>query len=240
MYLRKGVERLKQKFSPAPIVHFHANSYSQCGEDVVLKFLFNSLKIEKPSYIDIGANKPDWGNNTYLYYLRGAKGVCIEPDPALFKKFITVRPNDICLNQAVGFDEKTTADLFIFNEPSLNTLSREEAYRRERAGEFKLLQTITIPLVRLEKIIDTYFDSLPHFISLDVEGIDFDILQSFDFATYPIPVWIVETVDYSTNHVKEKNREIIRFMEEKGYMVYADTYINSVFVNKAWFHGPHH
>jgi len=211
------------------------NSYAQVGEDIILKFLFNSVGIAAPSYVDIGSHKPDWGNNTYLSYLAGGKGVSIEPDPGLFKHYQHARPTDVCINAAVGYGNADETDFYLFDEPSLNTMSEAEAKRRNSFGEYKLLERIKVPMLRLEHVIANNFTGMPDFISLDAEGVDFDILKSFDFENNPIPVWVVETVDYSVSHVKKKNTEIIEFMEGKGYFVYADTYINTIFVLKTWF-----
>ena len=57
-------------------------SYSQCGEDLILKQLFTALGIGKVNYLDIGAHHPTCLNNTYLFYGYGGHGVCVEPDPS--------------------------------------------------------------------------------------------------------------------------------------------------------------
>ena len=220
-YIRKIVFR----FIKPQIVTTHVtvpNSYAQVGEDIILKFLFNSVGIVAPSYVDIGSHKSDWGNNTYVSYLAGGKGVSIEPDPGLFTHYKDARPNDICINAAIGFDDAAETDFYLFDEPSLNTMSKEEANRRDSIGEFKLLEKIKVPMLRLENVIENNFTGLPHFISLDAEGVDFDILKSFDFEKYPVPVWVVETVDYSVSYIKNKNLALINFMETKGYFVYAE------------------
>jgi len=52
---------------------------------------------------------------------------------------------------------------------------------------------------------------------------------------YPIPVICVESCDYSETHIKPKDNQIIEFLTSIGYEVYADTYINTIFVNRKWF-----
>ena len=42
--------------------------FSQAGEDRLVSYLFNSLRIPKPTYLDIGTNHPIIGNNTYYFY----------------------------------------------------------------------------------------------------------------------------------------------------------------------------
>jgi len=117
----------------------------------------------------------------------------------------------------------------------LNTTSYEEAKRRDEIGEYHLVDSRIVPAIRIEEVIQRHFSGLPDFISLDVEGADFEILAAFDFANYPVPVWVVETVRYSVNHIKEKVTSIAELMESRGYFVYADTYINTIFVETSWF-----
>jgi len=228
------LRRLQQKFVPGGTVEVY-NCYSQAGEDRILSFLFNSMGIGHPSYIDIGAYKPQWGSNTYLFYLQGSRGVCIEPDPRLFESLRDGRPGDTCVNAAVSQNGEREVELYLFDEPSLNTVSHEEALKRHEAGEYHLIGSTKVPALRVEEIIETHFSELPEFISLDVEGLDYEILKGFDFEKYPVPVWVIETVNYSRTHIKERNGEINDLMEKKGYFVYGDTYINTVFVRQSWF-----
>lgn len=232
--LKRSIKKLIFHYIKPPTRVIY-NSYSQAGEDCVLNFLFETMNIRNPSYIDIGTNQPDACNNTYLFYLRNCSGVCIEPDPYVFKSIVNARPKDICINAAIGFKDDTECDFYIFNEPSLNTLSDEEAQLRSASGKFTIVNKLKVKMIKIEEVIEKYLGKLPDFISLDVEGIDSEILQSFDYKSYPVPIWIVETIDYSENHIKEKNLQLIEFMIQRGYFVYADTFINTIFVNKSWF-----
>ena len=67
---------------------------------------------------------------------------------------------------------------------------------------------------------------------------DLLVLQSLNFDEYPIPVICAETCTYSENYIKPKDLRISEFMRGKGYFVYADTYINTIFVNSKWFYAP--
>ncbi len=72
----------------------------------------------------------------------------------------------------------------------------------------------------------------PDFLSLDAEGIDEIVLQSIDYKDNFPKVICVETISFSTVGRGKKNKKIISFLEEKGYLLYADTNINSIFVKK--------
>ena len=45
----------------------------------------------------------------------------------------------------------------------------------------------------------------------------------------------VETVAYSESHIRRKEHAIADLLESRGYFLYADTFINSIFVRDAWF-----
>lgn len=59
--------------------HNHSSNtkepYSQCGEGLILQYLFRVFGIGKVSYLDIGAHHPPYLSNTYLFYANGGSGV---------------------------------------------------------------------------------------------------------------------------------------------------------------------
>jgi len=87
-------------------------SYSQTGEDVIIELFIQARKIKNFTYLDIGANHPTKLNNTYKFYEQGFYGVCIEPDPVVYKKLSRMRPNDVCLNVGVAGKSATDIDFF--------------------------------------------------------------------------------------------------------------------------------
>ncbi|MEO6452494.1 MAG: FkbM family methyltransferase [Ginsengibacter sp.] len=194
------------------------------------------MGIKKITYIDIGANDPILYNNTYLFYQKKSTGVLIEPDPVFNKILKRARPKDKVIQAAISDKKTGEADFYIFDEPSVNTLSKEEATLRQQISGYHLKEIKKIKLLTIENIIADHFNNkLPHLVSLDVEGVDLAVLASFNFSKYPVPVWIVETCEFSVTHLKPKILPIIALMQSKGYFIYADTYVNTIFVNKDWF-----
>ena len=79
--------------------------------------------------------------------------------------------------------------------------------------------------------MDTHLGRTPDLVSLDVEGLDLDILRSIDFSRYRPHVFCVETVSYAGGDGSGiKSPEIHALMLQNGYRLYADTYINSIYV----------
>ncbi len=210
-------------------------SYGQAGEDAVIDYLFSEIGLSKPSYLELGVHTPDKGNNTYRFYLRGSRGVLVEADKTLISAIKAKRPDDNILNIGVGVSDEADADFFIFDVQGLNTFSKEEAYKRNE-GTYKIKEIVKVPLININRIIEENFKTVPDFLSIDIEGLDLQVLKTLDFQRFPVPVICAETCQYSENHVKPKDKSIENFLLSKGYFVYADTYLNTFFVNEKWFY----
>jgi FkbM family methyltransferase len=212
---------------------FQKISYSQCGEDLIIDFIFYQLQIEKPTYLDIGAHHPYYLSNTAYFYNKGCMGVSVEPDPQLFEVIKKERPNENCLNIGVGKSSGGTASFYIMSASTLNTFSKAEADRYASYGDKSIKEVIQLPLLSVNDIIVQHFNNnAPNFVSLDVEGMDLEIIQSFDFLKYKPNVFCIETLTYTEDKTEQKLTDIINYVESKGYFLYADTFINSIFVEK--------
>jgi FkbM family methyltransferase len=212
-------------------------SYSQMGEDVIIDYLFNSIKIANPTYLEIGTNQPKIGNNTYGLYKKGCKGVCIEPDISMIKLIQQQRPNDTVLNIGIVISEKANADFYLF--PCVingwSTFSKEEADIRKKDSGVDY-HIVSVPLKNINTIMKEYFNPHPNFISLDVEGLDLEILQSIDFAQFKPEVICVETITFGyLNNTEKKITAINDYMYSKGYFAYADTHANTIFCRNDLF-----
>lgn len=211
---------------------FQKTSYSQSGEDLIIKFIFDNLKIKNPSYIDIGAHHPFYISNTALLYQNGSVGINIEPDPILFEAFEKERKKDKNLNIGIS-DIEDVLDFYIISSPTLNTFSKEEAYNYQKEGDFKIQTVKKIKVNTLENVLNEFANGeFPQFLTVDAEGIDELIIKSIDFENnFPIVICI-ETISFSTSGHGVKNKSLITFIESKGYLVYADTNINTIFVKE--------
>ncbi len=209
---------------------YYRKSWSQCGEDLILRYLFDLLHIARPSYIDIGAHHPWYYNNTYLFYRQGARGVNVEPDPALHARLRRGRPGDVNLNIGIGPAE-AELDFYVMSQRTLNTFSEREARKYVEQHGLRIVDTRRIRVETFAQAVDAYLGRTPDLVSLDVEGLDLDILRSIDFSRYRPHAFCVETISYATGDGSgAKIPEIHALMIDAGYRLYADTYINSIYV----------
>jgi FkbM family methyltransferase len=174
-----------------------------------------------------------------MFYRLGLRGICIEPDPLLHAEIMKARRGDVCLNIGIGFNEddqkRESLEFYIMSARTLNTFSREEAERLDKEGTFKIVNKQEIEALHLHKLFRDYF--VPDFLSIDVEGIDFEILNSIDFDLYRPKVICIETAEFSPIPPGKKEEESILYLEEKDYIVYADTFNNTIFIDNLYLQG---
>ena len=222
-----------RKKRPNQHINYSKTSYSQCGEDLIIEFIFQQLKIDKPSYLDLGAHHPQYLSNTYLFYKKGSHGLNVEPDPTLINAFYKERSADLNINAGVGLSlTPERAKFYIMSARTLNTFSKDEAERIQNYGSIKIESIEEVDLLPLKSIIQSGFpSSCPNFVSVDIEGIDFEVIKTFDFNTYRPEVFCIETLTYTEDNTETKEWEIVEYLKSKNYMIFADTYINTIFVD---------
>jgi FkbM family methyltransferase len=177
-------------------------SYSAAGEDrLVLHWLVNGYGLAESEirYCDIGANHPRKLSNTFALYQRGARGVLVEPDPTQATLLRKVRPRDTVLNVGAAFDGKKTAKLKRFTSSVFNTFSEErvdvivEASKGWRPNQAQALcDEIEVDLVPVNDILAANFRDDLHFLSIDAEGVDLQIMKSIDFDRFRPKIICVE------------------------------------------------
>jgi FkbM family methyltransferase len=206
-------------------------SYSQAGEDIIIDSIFSFMKLKNPSYLDVGAFHPRKFSNTALLYLKGSRGINVEPNPRLFPNFVKERPEDVNLNVGVH-KVGGNLDYYEMDADTLNTFSAEEAHRYETEQGHKIVNVQKINVITLDEIIERYAGGrFPDFLNIDAEGVDMDILGSIRFGKDEPKVICVETISYSKYGNGVKDNQMANFLAKHGYELYADTRINSIFVS---------
>lgn len=132
---------------------YGTKSYSQEGEDMILRRLFENQTTG--FYIDVGAHHPKRFSNTYYFYKKGWKGINIDAMPGSMKIFNKIRQRDINIEKAVS-DKKQILTYYVFNEPALNGFSKELSEKRNNKNNYYIEKTIDIETYTLEEILDQY------------------------------------------------------------------------------------
>jgi len=189
---------------------------------MILKALFEQKKGYKGFFVDVGAHHPVRFSNTKYFYNRGWRGINIEPTPDAIKAFKLFRKRDINLNIGIG-PEKGSLTFHCFNEPALNSFSKEVSERIDRESDkYKIIQRLEIDVLPLSEVFDKHLPSGQKidFISIDVEGLDFQVLQSNNWDKYEPEVILIEE---NVNIDEISKSPIYQFLKEKGYKFFAKT-----------------
>jgi FkbM family methyltransferase len=177
---------------------------SQVGQD---KWVCTVLKNKVNGYfIDIGATDGVTLSNTYhLEKVLGWTGICIEPNMSQCEIMKKER-ECICLNVAIS---------------DKNSVVRFKTYEGDRFAGHISNEGYEIESLTLEKLLKDF--DCPHvidYISLDVEGIEFEILTKFPFDDYKVSLWTIEHASRWDNGAKQ--RKIRGLMLSKGYKFVKD------------------
>jgi len=188
-------------------------SYSQLGEDILVAELLK--KKRGVVYLDIGANHPIFGSNTFYFYLRGGHGICVEPNSDFKNIHRRSRPRDHFICSAVTNRNEPRVSF----HKSASSTDSFASFEDKDADPSSFVKNNHINDI-LSRISEANID----FLSLDTETMDAEILEAIDFSNYSIKAICVET-----NKSEQEAKRIEDFLCRKGYKLQATNPVNSIF-----------
>ena len=163
-------------------------SYSQNGEDVILRRIFGDKK--DGFYIDIGASHPEFLSVTKHFYDQGWCGLNVDPLKKSITLFTKDRPRDLNLNLAIDCENGSREFFEITDYPELSTFSAEAAANLSVGG----YNVISYPVNTItgDKLFSEYVRYPVDFMKIDVEGRENEVIRSIDFYRYRPKVLVIE------------------------------------------------
>lgn len=214
--------------------------YGQYAEDLIIQSLLKATLPEKYEtrkikYLDIGANHPINMSNTWLLYCDGMTGTLVEPNPDMFEDLISIRPNDVLIQGAIGTQQDIDrASLFVSNRHELSSLNKEfiQEYNETRKFDDNIKE-IDVRLFDINQIIEEHYQEHGiDFLNIDVESLDFEILETMNFDKYKPKVICIEPSDCFSHLDNHKNSDRInKFLQHYSYHLVAETSANMIFLH---------
>jgi FkbM family methyltransferase len=168
-----------------------AISYSQRFEDLYLLRCFGE-RVEG-FYIDVGAGHPVYDNVSFAFYLRGWRGITVEPNPHLARLARAVRPRDRHVEALAGAAEGEATFHLVEDYHGLSTMFAEHARAaQERFG--KASRALTRPVTTLAALCAEHAPRAFAFLKVDVEGAEREVLLGADFGRFRPEVVVVEAL----------------------------------------------
>jgi FkbM family methyltransferase len=205
-------------------------SYSQNAEDVRLWRVFRT--VESGFYVDVGAADPDVDSVTRLFYERGWSGINVEPNPC-HEALSEVRTRDVNLRVAVGESEEPVP--FFLTYPYLGMSTLDPSVHAGVPQAVERIEEVAIPQRRLESILREHaLGRTIHFLKIDVEGAERQVLASSDWTVFRPIVVIAEAVEPLSTVTTHQHWEQI--LADAGYRFAAFDGINRFYVEAQYEH----
>jgi FkbM family methyltransferase len=204
---------------------FGGRTYAQHGDDLAVLNIFHRLGIEKPSYLDVGAYHPFNLSNTALLYERGSRGINVEPNEAQHALFVRHRPDDKNLCMAVAPESGRYSFYHTDTDPGRFTLDAATAMT------LGIVRRVPVSALTLTSLIECFADGAwPDLLSIDVEGLDVDVLREADFGENGGPRVVIVEADCGTG---DNSAELAALMAVKGFVAHSWCGSNMIFVRAA-------
>jgi FkbM family methyltransferase len=186
---------------------------------MILRHILGSDKMSG-FYVDVGAFHPTLHSNTYFFYLNGWRGINVEARPGSKALFDKVRPRDVNLEVGVSRERGSLTYYFIGEDSTMNSFSPD--FLREIKMLEHVRSQIPVPTLPLVEILERHLPpgQAIDFMNVDVEGHDFEVLESNDWKQFRPRIIVVED-----ESLDPRESQIVRMMNEHGYELCAQNVI---------------
>ncbi|HEV3165811.1 MAG TPA: FkbM family methyltransferase [Isosphaeraceae bacterium] len=181
------------------------------------------------TFVDVGANHPFLDSNTYFFYLRGWRGVNVEPSARGVELFQKYRPHDLNLIVAVSDVEGEQPFYEIDGEEGLtglSTLATDVAEEHSAQG-FHVVES-RVRVRTLASLIAEHSLAPPDFLSIDVESHESHVIRGIPWNSWRPKVLVVESTLPLTHASSHNEWEPI--LIDHGYLFAAFNGINRFYL----------
>ncbi len=197
-------------------------SYSQYSEDLIIQTLFPREKRDG-LYVDVGCHHPRRGSNTYGLYKRGWSGILIDLEECKVEANKLARRRDQVILAAVS-DREEWLDIYSDKKYSTNT-----TIKRQNNQDGKLLIG-KIKTQTLSKILEkNHFPTQFELLSIDVEGVDFEVLKGLNLRTYQPKVICIENWRAQSSIDEVLASETHQYLTNQNYQLVALTGLSTIY-----------
>lgn len=157
-------------------------------DEAVFALAFANKNFTGRTFVEFGASDGFYNSNSLVFERAfGWKGLLLEPDPELANLALTIRTNPV-LNELVCNQSSTNMNFAVFAQMGLSAILTDDQIdqlikqRKSKGERAELLSKKALPCNLLSEILvrekwssDKHID----FMSIDVEGMEYEIVKSF-------------------------------------------------------------
>jgi len=169
-------------------------------------------------FVEVGANDPQKGSQTWFLEQRGWRGILIEPLSRFYVALKAARPCSRVFQVACGAPgHPPEADLFVAENSEHSSLKCNVVVPNTR-----YVRRETVRIVTLDEVLETADNPQVDFVSIDVEGMQLDVLKGFDLRLHRPALLLVE------DHLL--NWQTHFYLRRHGYKLVKRTGLNNWYV----------
>ena len=195
--------------------------YSQDNQDKFLEQnIFKGYK--NGFFLDVGAHDGVSINNTlYFEKYNNWTGINIEPIKKVYDNLLINRPNNININCAVSNNDGKTE--FLCNTGYTEMISgikntfdprHFERLQKENNKMGSITDVIIVNTKKIETICDEYKISHINYLSIDVEGAEFEVIKSINFDKV-----FIDIIGFENNY-DDIGFPIVNFLKDKNFIMF--------------------
>jgi FkbM family methyltransferase len=197
-------------------------SYSQYAEDLIIQSYF-SRKLKNGRYVDVGCHHPRRGSNTYGLYRKGWSGILIDLEKTKVLANQLSRRRDKVILAAVS-DTEEWMEIFSDKSYSTNTTIKKNTNitNGQSIGEIKT-QTLT------NILNNQNFNKKFELLSIDVEGVDLQVLKGLDLKCYQPQIICIENWNSKDGISAILSSETHQYLSERSYKLVAFSGLSTIY-----------
>jgi FkbM family methyltransferase len=199
---------------------------SHIGQDKWVCDTFQNLR--NGYFLDFGAFDGTTISNTLILERElGWTGICVEPNPTYYPALCKARTS-ICINAALWHTSRQSVEIVDAHGLSSLVSTKDDDVSAARRNE-ATTRVVSIDTINPTELLDRFDapQTIP-FMSLDVEGCEFEILKAIDFKKYNI---LLMSVEHAENRAKQQ--KVRSFLSGFGYDVVQNK-CDDFFFKKDW------
>lgn len=194
------------------------NIFSQLGQDI---WALNKYpKRIKGYYVDVGCSDGIVLNNTYLLELNGWYGIGVDPLPINFDSRPSTKLYTNVLSSSIEIIDYLITDDSMYSG-ILKNINHHKNLITNKNTIIKQLTTQTLYNI----LLDAKSPRFIHYLSLDTEGSEYDILKNFPFNKY-----VFGCISVEHNYIEPERTLIRNLLYKHGYKLDSELEWDDLFI----------
>jgi FkbM family methyltransferase len=180
-------------------------------------------------FVEVGANHPQIGSQTWHLEQKGWRGILIEPQVDFVPMLRTERPGSTIVNAACSFPGADP--VMLLHSPAENFSGRASLKKNVDDVDVVYLRTEKVKVTTLNQVVVDAGSPTIELLSIDVEGTELDVLRGLDLSQHRPALILIEDKCYSL----DKHR----YLRGHGYRLIRRTGFNNWYIpGERKFEGP--